>query len=251
VTTKDCESIREAAAGLAALPPDHPERAAAWEHARTCPVCARVVRESENLQVLLADVRPAPLPSAVLARVSGLVHELRSGDRRRIIWSALAACAVTLLLSVFARQRSAAVQDWILAALLCSTAAVLVVATRRFSLSVAAGAAGAAALAAGVSGRAGAIEVGQGLHCMALEIAAACAVVAAGWLAARRGLTSIGRGFIIGTAGAGALAADAALHLTCRALASLPHLLVFHLGGIILAAMLAGAAWQVAVRHEG
>jgi hypothetical protein len=247
----DCESIQEAAAGLAALPADDPERAAAWAHARACPACARLVHESERLQALLADVRPAPLPAAVRARISGLVSELRSGDRRRVAWSAAAACAMSLLLVVSARQRSAAARDWVLAALLCCAAAVLVALTRRLSLSVAAGAVAASALAAGVSGRGGSFAADQGLHCAALEIASACAVVAAGWLAARRGLTTIGRGFVVGTAAAGALAGDAALHVTCRALASLPHLLLFHLGGIALAALLAAGACRVAARAGG
>jgi hypothetical protein len=40
---------------------------------------------------------------------------------------------------------------------------------------------------------------------------------------------------------AGALAADAALHVTCRAHGALPHLLVFHLGGVVLVAVAAMA----------
>jgi hypothetical protein len=243
-----CESIRERAAGLAALPPDHPERAAAWEHARTCAACRRLVHESEKLQVLLADARPAPLPSPVMARVSRLVLDLRAGDRRRVVWSTVAACAAALLLVVLGQERSAAARDWILAAALCCAAAGLVVLTRRLSLPVAAGAVVAGAVAAGISGQAGPIEAALGMHCVALESAAACAAVGAGWLAARRGLSSIGLGFIVATAAAGALAGDAALHLTCRARDSLPHLMVFHLGGIILAAMLAGLAWRVAAR---
>jgi len=245
-----CESIRERAAGLAALPPDDRERARAWEHARTCPVCARIVRESERLQALLADARPAPLQAPVMARVSRLVLDLQLGDRRRVGWSAVAACAVTTMLVVLGRERSTVARDWFLAALLCSVAAGLIVLTRRYSLAVTAGAVVAAASAAVASGRAGPIEAGLGMHCVALETVSACAVVAAGWLAARRGLVSAGRGFIIATAAAGALAGDAALHLTCRAHASLPHLLVFHLGGILVAAVVGTALWRTVGRAE-
>ncbi len=184
--------------------------------------------------MLLADARPVPLPAPVMARVSRLVLALQAGDRRRIGWSTAAVCAATLLLVVLARERSTTVRDWILATVLFFAAAGLVVLTRRVSLSI----------AAGVSGRAGSIEWALGWHCVALESASACAVMGAGWLAMRRRFFTIGQGSVIGTEAAGALAGDAALHLTCRAHASLPHLPLFHLGGIVLAAMLARAIWR-------
>ena len=247
---RPCESIRERAAGLAALPPDDPERASAWEHARTCPACARIVHESERLQVLLADARPEPLPAPVMTRVSRLVLELRAADRRRVGWSAIAGCAVTLLLVVVGQERSSAARDWILAGVLCSAAAGLIVLARRHPLAVVAGAVVAAASAAVAGGRPGPVEAAVGVHCVTLEVASACAVVGAGWLAARRGFFAVGHGLIVATATAGALAGDAALHLTCRAHASLPHLLVFHLGGIIVAAVVGSLLWRTAARAE-
>ncbi|HEY6001519.1 MAG TPA: hypothetical protein VIV57_01515, partial [Anaeromyxobacter sp.] len=45
-------------------------------------------------------------------------------------------------------------------------------------------------------------------------------------------------------AAAGALAGDAALQLACPARAAMPHLLAFHVGGVVLAAAAAGLAWR-------
>ena len=42
-----------------------------------------------------------------------------------------------------------------------------------------------------------------------------------------------------------AVAGVAALQLTCLAHTSLPHLLVFHVGGVLLATAVAGSAWEL------
>ncbi len=44
---------------------------------------------------------------------------------------------------------------------------------------------------------------------------------------------------------AGAVAGVPALQLTCLAHTSLPHLLVFHVGGVLLATAVAGSAWEL------
>ncbi|HTN52614.1 MAG TPA: hypothetical protein VML50_09450, partial [Anaeromyxobacter sp.] len=96
-----------------------------------------------------------------------------------------------------------------------------------------------AVVAAGIAGRGGPLEAGLGFHCLALELACAAGAVAAGWAAVRRGVTALGGRLAAGAAAAGALAGDAGLHLVCRAQDSLPHLLVFHVGGVALVAVLA------------
>jgi hypothetical protein len=48
---------------------------------------------------------------------------------------------------------------------------------------------------------------------------------------------------VAAAAAAGALAADAALQVTCAAHTAVPHLLAFHVGGIVLAAAAAGVLW--------
>lgn len=244
-----CESIQATAAGLAALPPDDPERAAAWEHARSCPGCARVVRESERLKLLLAEVRPAPLPGPALDRVSRLVAELRGRERRRTAWSMAAAIAASLLLVALARERSSAANDGVVAAALAASAAGLVAAARRAPGAAFAAAVAASAAAAGLTGGpARAVDVAVGAHCLGLELVSAAAVMGAAWLAFRKDLAAASGSFVLGAAAAGALAADAALHLTCSAHASLPHLLAFHVGGVALAGLAAMPVWRLVAR---
>jgi hypothetical protein len=71
-----------------------------------------------------------------------------------------------------------------------------------------------------------------------LPLAAAVAAVARGWLPPAA---------LAPAAAAGALAGEAALHLTCHAPRSEGHLLVFHAGAVLLAAVagaVAGEIWR-------
>ncbi|HEY6003472.1 MAG TPA: hypothetical protein VIV57_11410, partial [Anaeromyxobacter sp.] len=82
----ECERIREEAPGLAALPPDDPERAAAWSHAKGCPACTRALREAEGLQALLSECEPPALPQGALERTARAIEaELRREARRRAL----------------------------------------------------------------------------------------------------------------------------------------------------------------------
>jgi hypothetical protein len=159
------------------------------------------------------------------------------GGRLRAAGSALAAFA---LLVAFASHRSPAMEDWAVALVLAGGAAALAVLASRFSLGVAAAAVFAALAAALARGGRGPLALPTGLHCLATEIGAAAAVAGVVWLALRRGPSAWARQALAGTAAAGAVAADAALQVTCSASASLAHLLVFHVGGVVAAA--AGAA---------
>jgi len=80
-----------------------------------------------------------------------------------------------------------------------------------------------------------------GVHCLALELFTAAWPLAA--LAAAGGLSSSTSGWTTAAlASAGALAGQAALHVTCPERSAAPHLLAFHLGGVLLAA---AAGWAV------
>ena len=57
------------------------------------------------------------------------------------------------------------------------------------------------------------------------------------YLAIKRQST-LGSTFYAAVAAAGALAAQAALHITCPSRTAMAHLLVFHTGGVLLAAMI-------------
>lgn len=242
------EHVRADAPGLAALRPDDPARVAARAHASGCAECARALREAERLQALLARWEAAPMRPEALARASrAIAAELRREARRRALGAIAAVCAAVLVFVALARSRSAATEDWARAGLLAGLAIALAAAATRRPLLVA-GVAVLAALAAGLAAGGTPLAGAPGAHCLGTELASAALVIAAVWLALRGGSTSPARWTIGAAAAAGALAGDAALQLTCGAQAELPHLLAFHVGGVLLAAG-AGLLWRP--RHHG
>ena len=238
--TTECDRIRAEAAGLAALRPDDPERVAAAAHARGCPGCERALREAERLQSLLAELEPEPVPVETLERVS---HDIGASLRREA-WRRRAASvgAVWVSASVFvglARARSQSPADWALAAVMWSLAVVVALAARRTPLLATIVAVAASGTAAALFGRAGPLVPSLGVECVATELASAAVVAVAAWRVARGGARSPARPPLVAAAVAGALAGDAALQVTCAAHAYVPHLLAFHVGGVLLAAAVA------------
>lgn len=156
---------------------------------------------------------------------------------RRFAWEALFALAgVVALLVGMARHPSSAAEDLLVAGALAAGAIGLGVLARRFTVRFAAAAVSAALVAAAVRGGPGPLAALMGLECLVIEAAAAVAVMGAAWLAFRRGARAGGRGAWLV---AGALAGDAALQLACAEQGSLPHLLTFHVGGVLAAAAVA------------
>ena len=241
-----CDRLRADAPGLAALRPDDPERIAAIEHASGCPACARALAEAGRLQALIAHYEAPPLPAGALQRAAREIRpRLRRDARRRLAGSVVALTASAVVFVAFARSRSPSVSDWALAAGLLLVAVLLVAsASRRPRLATAL--AGLAVVAAAtISGTPGPLAVGVGLECLATEVAAGGLTVAAVWLALRGGTTSPAASTIVATGAAGAVAGAAALQITCAAHTALPHVLVFHVGGLVIAAVGAGLLWRI------
>jgi len=244
-----CDRIRADGAGLAALPDDDAERREAFAHARACPACARSLEEAERLQVVVGDAAPSPLGAAMLARASGaIVSELRHEARWRMLASALAVCVAFAAFVTLAQARSPSRRDWAVGFALSAAAVGLGVAERRWRVTVVPLAVLATLGAAAATGVTGELDEGVGLDCLATEIACAAVVVIGTWLVIRRGTSSLAPGAVAAGAASGAVAGAAALQLTCRAHSSLPHVLAFHVGGVVLAAALAGSVWAVARR---
>jgi len=197
----DCAELQARAGGLVALPKADEQRRVAHEHVQGCAACARAWREGEQMLALLDALPPPPRPSVeALARAAeGIRGELRA---------------------VRARARRERL-GWlgVAAALLASIALVV---------------RGALSPAAGVPS---CLAGGTGLVCLSIELAAAAAPAAAMWLWARRGGPGEPVGFAALGAG-GALAAQVWLVMHCHVHA-LTHELVFHTGGVALAAVLA------------
>jgi hypothetical protein len=244
----ECDRLRADAPGLAALRSDDPERVAAWSHANGCPGCASALREAERLQTLIAGCEPAPLPVGATERAArAIVAELRREARRRTLGSIIAIGASVLLFVGFARSRSHSAEDWAMTAVLGALAIALAAFARRRPLLVV-GVTVLAALAAGLASGQTPLAGAPGVHCLATELASAAVVVGAVWLAVRGGTTSPARSAIAAAAAAGALAGDAALQVTCGAQGEVPHLLAFHVGGVLLAAAAASLLWRAAQR---
>ncbi|MFL5271681.1 MAG: hypothetical protein ACJ79E_06425, partial [Anaeromyxobacteraceae bacterium] len=98
-------------------------------------------------------------------------------------------------------------------------------------------------------GAAGPVAGSLGAVCVATEGACAVAAVAAAWLALRGGTSALGRRAVAAGAAAGALGGAAALELTCAAHAALPHLVVFHVGGVAVAAATAAVIYTLRERR--
>ena len=241
----DCDRLRADAAGIAALAEGDLERRTALAHAATCEGCARALREAERLQDMLGEWKPEPLSGAALARASAAIEEeLRREGRRRSIVAAGAAAFLAAVLLGFARHPRGSTLDWALLGLVAVVALVSAVMASRRPLPVIAAASAAAVAAALIGGGPGPLDPEIGLHCLLTELLTGGLVTTAGWLALRGGSTALTRGAAAATAAAGALAGEAVLQVTCGSHGFGAHLLVFHGGGVLLAAVGAALLWR-------
>jgi hypothetical protein len=255
--TTTCEQIAADAPGLAALPPDAPERLQAEEHARTCPACANALEEGRLLMEALDGAAPPlpavePLREAAGPALQPILHDLRglAASRARapgrlgvragvtVASAALAAWALPLALS----QRPLAGGRTLGASLALALVAALAATATVASGGVVAGAFPViSALMSIMAGDGNAFRSHIGVHCALTElgIAAAATVLAAAVTWRRSGPDAT---LFVAAAGGGALATQAALHETCPAANELPHLLLYHTGALMLAVALALAA---------
>jgi len=232
-----CDDLRPKAAGIAALPEHDPERGAYLAHARGCEGCMQALREGDELMRLLESAPQPPPPPEALRRASAqILAELRprSGSWALRIGAVVAGFAVILLI---ARHRDA--EGWAAALVVLACAAALAAtagALRAGALVAVAAAAAFAVAAGGVPGPAGLVV---DLDCLVLELVVAVLPLAA---AAWTFRTDPRPGALAQAAAAGALAGQAALHISCSANHHAAHLWVFHVGGVALAAL---AGWLV------
>jgi hypothetical protein len=234
-----CDELRPKAAGIAALPDGDPERESFLAHARSCSGCMEALREGENLLAALARVELPPPSSRALRRASApILADLTPSRWGLRALAALVAFAIPLL---FSRHRDTEGWAAALVVLVLATALSSVAGALRAGAWVALGAsAGFAIAAGGIPGlpdtEAG-LAMRVGVDCLALELAGGAAAAALVLWRAGRSAASLAP-----TAAAGALAAQAALHLACTAHAQAPHLWAFHVGGVVVAAL---AGWTL------
>ena len=233
-----CESLRPSAAGIAALPASDPERQEYLVHAESCPDCRRALAEAEEmLRLLDAATPPAPGVPALRRASQQIVSELTWLARQPAV-RAFAVVAGWALLVFLARERAA--DGWGASMVLAGAAALI--AAFLGALPAAVGAIVLAAAFVGFNSRSPGLAPATGATCFLVEqVCAVFPLAAVFWL-----LRKTGGGApqaLVPAAVAGALAGEAALHLTCPARNSAGHLWAFHFSGVVVATLLA-LAWS-------
>jgi hypothetical protein len=235
--------IADQAAFIAALSREDPERIAAERHAQSCSACGEALSKGRALMTLLERAPVPPPPSAeVLTRVSRAIEgetERENGSSiSPLLWAmaALAAWALELAIAKKLSHDPARVlvsAGWgLVAAMLAAWASV----RARWA---AAGAVVASLALIGVAlGDDTQLYALLGIKCTVLELMAACIPYGIAVALARRTRTGFEAWQAAAIAAAGALAGHAALHLSCKVPHAGLHLLVFHFGGVLLAAVL-------------
>lgn len=240
--------ILESAPGLASLPPEDAERVAAYAHAEGCADCAKALREAEGLLAALDGLPPAPAPTAptlraiarpVLVRLSALAVPTR--------WLSTVLVCSWLVLVVLAKHRAGDAMAWVESGTLAATAVACLVLFRQLGSPAVGLVMGASVLMSAIAWGDGPPEPTVALACLLTELGAAIvplAIVVRTFIKRRSARPTTA---IVLAAAAGALMAQAALHLTCPGRQG-AHLLVSHCGGVALAALLAVLAGRFVVR---
>jgi len=226
---------------------DVTSRLAFDEHLRTCDGCRAYLRQLDLTRQALRriptpEISPA-LNSALMdgfekwAAAKGGSAALEGASPRRFSpWALLGVIGTVVLLVAFAHERSQAPQDWMIGGGLALAAVIVSSLAGRFAVGIVLAAVIAAIAAALVGGSAGAIDPGTGAECLMTELFSAAVVAGAAWFGVGRGSRATMWGALAAGGVAGALAADAALQVTCRAHLASFHVLAFHLGGVLLVA---------------
>jgi hypothetical protein len=223
-------------------------------HVNGCAGCRAFVRQLDvatRTVALLPDPDISPeLSDALMAQfdsltaMGGVGSSIASRDRtpptaRVSPWAVVGAVTVLGLLLASGSSRSGAPEDWILGSLLAVAALAVAALSGRMALGVVVAAVAAAFAAALFGGTSGPLAADHGVACFSMEILSALVVGGAAWFGSRGRPRGAVLRTVAGGAVAGALAANAALQITCGAHGSMPHLLAFHLGGVAFIAGLA------------
>jgi hypothetical protein len=233
--------IEDDALALVALPIADAQRTAAYAHARACEPCRRALRRAATLLGhvdALADERP-PAPAVLLAIARPVVAELSALVVPGGLIAGVLVASWGVLVSL-ARHRAAGVPAWLTSVVGLGAALACALLVRRARTAATVAAVGSSLLMIACAWTEPGALSAAGLHCLLTEVAGALLPFA---LVARLGLrrrTLDLRAPMVAVAGAGALAAQAALHLTCPGRGAGLHLLVFHLGGLAAALAAAG-----------
>jgi hypothetical protein len=235
--------IAERAGFIATLPPGDPERQQAEEHARACAACHEALSEGGRLTALLAEAVPLvpPTPEALTRAAAVIAREtqLERRNRRVVQGATIAVLLVVWVAQVFYGKKIAHDAASIITSLAVLAAGLVGVALldgwRRLVLVGVVALSGLFALAVG---RAAPLEPRFGVECLACELVAAAIL----WLTVTALLRWRATPFDVmrktAVVATGALASQAAQLLSCPVPHARAHLLMFHFGGVLIAAAL-------------
>jgi hypothetical protein len=261
------------AAGIAALPPDDPERVRAFSAAQHNPELQQALEDGERLMQLLGQLSvPAPTPQALQRAAQAVLDEMDRGEtadarppetadgrptetadarptetadrRSRYLAGLLLPATLVLTWTALLLTARGQVVDWNTE--MFSSVVLLALSTLAMSALTRIGGVlltGAAVVGSLVFAAAGSVDPGvgslvHGLHCTIITVgAAAIPLAAAVGLALTGRLRDRGMLAFGAVAALGGLAGTAALHLTCGS-AMIGHLLLFHAGGVLVAGMI-------------
>jgi branched-subunit amino acid transport protein len=189
---------------------------------------------------------PEPPSAALLSRIRGEIQaDLARVPERVVVRERPAVVAVAVgvafvLASVLSKHQDVTTTRWTAALLVAAFAALLATLSgKRASVTLFASI--AASVGFSLYAQAGeGMSAGIGVRCALFEVAVALAPLGA---SAYLALAGGPRGALTFAAvgAAGGLAGHAALHVHCPVHSAYPHLLAFHLGGVVLAALLGAA----------
>jgi hypothetical protein len=235
------EHIRDRAGFLASLAEDDPERRLAEEHARACAPCAAAMAEGQHLFALLGEATPiAPPTSASLQRAAAAIERECRLEQRSFValrWAAAAMVVLVWLLQLAYGKKLARDVNSVTLSLGVLVLVLIGVTVLRAKQGLVAGAMIlTSGLFASLMRAASGLEPRAGVECAACEVVAG----ALSWLVvtrlAKHRRLALDRATTMAIAAAGALASQAAQLLSCPSARANPHLVVFHFGGVLLAA---------------
>ena len=190
------------------------------------------------MRLIDAELQPPPLSAAAFRRTRDAVLAQMERERPAGRWRTLIFAGSALLsfaaLSAVAREPATNLTSWFAAGAAALLATVLASASSAgllLAVGACAASAGLVLLSAAGTGQAPSL----GIKCLAIELFAATWPFGAAALSRGAVRRPSAPGAAAALAAAGALAGQASLLLTCPARHATPHLLAFHLGGVVLA----------------
>jgi hypothetical protein len=231
---------------IASLPTNDPQRKLAEKHARICAPCREALEDGSRLVAMLRrEISPSQTRERPIRNPSAPAIDTEvDATSRRLAWVTVGAAAVAWGFQLMVGGGfeldfdCAAVSLGVLAIAIGSV--TLLKGRPQLVIAVAVSTSG---LLAFLSGTAAGFEPGIGIRCTFRELWGTAIMWTIVMVAGRRAGFAPSRWNAAAVAAAGALATHAGQHLACKVPHSEAHLLVFHLGGVILAILLAAASY--------